>query len=92
MTTLEMVGTADLTGQQFGTCLVTGMVTRRPAPRWHVTCSRCHSAWQEDHTKLTSAGSVYRCRNVACAKAREDEVRSPIQPVQTSTGANITNA
>lgn len=90
--TLEMVGTADLSGQQFGTCLVTSMATRRPAPRWHVTCSRCHSVWQEDHTKLMCAGPVYRCRNVACAKAREDEVRSPIQPVVVSTKGNLNNA
>jgi hypothetical protein len=90
--TLHMVGTADLSGQQFGTCLITSMAARRPAPRWNVTCVRCHSRWQEDHVRLVNAGTAYKCRNVACAKAREDEIRNPVQSVTTTTGANITNA
>jgi hypothetical protein len=78
MTTLEMFGLSDLIGHRFGSCMVGGMATRRPAPRWRVTCSRCHSAWTEDHGKLTNAGNLYRCRNVGCAKAQEDEMRQPV--------------
>jgi hypothetical protein len=78
MTTLEMFGLSDLIGQKFGSCMVLGMASRRPAPRWNVTCSRCHSQWQEDHVKITNAGNLYRCRNVGCAKAQKDEVRQPV--------------
>jgi len=72
MSSREMVGSIDRTGQRFGTLQVIRMVTRYPL-RWLIRCDRCGSEWREPNETLQIGG--LRCRNNACFKAQESQWR-----------------
>jgi hypothetical protein len=63
----------DLTGKVLGCLRVIQFAGRDPV-RWHVTCTKCNTRWTETHERLRQNPA---CRNVACLKRTEQELRAP---------------